>query len=91
VGKWPHRCQFGPIAAVDGGPVTIGFFDDLQGRVLTLVVNRDYRRASTLTVRPRSSGEKPDRFDVPTGRWMRDEGLRLDVSAGGAVLLRWRE
>ena len=79
---------FGPIADIAGGPVTVGVFEDEQGRAVALLVNRDYRRAVVLNVRSAARKEM-NRLDTRTGRWVRTDGRRMDLAAGGAVLLRW--
>ena len=90
-GEIAPSLPFGPVRAVEGGPATIGFFDDGRGGTLTLVVNRDYRQLSLLTVRPVSTGQRVEQFDSATDRWVRTRGTRFDVPAGGAILLRWHE
>lgn len=78
----------GPLAGVDGGAITIGFFGDGHGAVATLLVNRDYRAAVAATLQPRP-GAPPPELLTPQG-WQPMAGLVLPLAPGGARLVRWQ-
>lgn len=77
----------GPLAAVDGGDFTIGFFGDGRGGIAALLVNRDYREPATATLRLRAGAAMP--LELVDGRWRRAASLDWPVEPGGARLLRW--
>ncbi len=78
----------GPIAAVDGGPVTAGLFGDGSGTISALLVNRDYRQPVSLQITARAAAAPAEAFDPRTRTW-RPTALTIDLPAGGAALLRW--
>ncbi|MEO8601755.1 MAG: hypothetical protein ABI629_04170 [bacterium] len=82
---WP----IGPIAGLDGGPITTGLFGDRAGGIAALLVNRDYRTAITAHLQLRDGAAWPEVFDPASERWRRAAGLDLPLPAGEAVLLRW--
>lgn len=79
----------GPIAAIDGGPVTAGLFVDPAGHVAVLLVNRDYRYGVTATLRLRADAQLPSSFDATTERWTQATALAFTLAPGDARLLRW--
>ena len=79
----------GPIAALDGGPITAGLFGDGRGGIAALLVNRDYRAAVTARLQLRSGAALPDAFDPDSGQWRRVRTLEWPLAPGAAVLLRW--
>jgi hypothetical protein len=54
-----------------------------------LIVNRSYREAAEFTLRIEPGAAMPERLDVATARWVRDEVARLRIAPGAGVLLRW--
>ncbi len=80
----------GPLAGIGGGPITVGLFGDGHGGVAALLVNRDYRAATTATVRLRDGVAAPETLDLATGRWTpAPPALRWELAPGAARLLRW--
>jgi hypothetical protein len=79
----------GPLAAVDGGRVTIGLFGDGNGGIAALLVNRDYREPIVATMHVRDGASAPDAFDTTDSTW-RAGGLQFPLAPGQAKLLRWR-
>ena len=82
------RLPFGPLDAVDGGPITAGFFSG-KGALLTLFVNQDYTRARQVTLRLRPDVAPPEIFDPAAGDGSGSTTRELDLDAGGAKLVRW--
>jgi hypothetical protein len=82
------RLPFGPLDAIDGAPITAGFFSG-KGTLLTLFVNQDYTHARQVTLRLRPDVAPPETFDPSSGRWQRLDDGGLDLDAGGAKLVRW--
>lgn len=80
----------GPLAAVEGGPVTIGLFGDGAGGIAALLVNRDYREPIVATVRLREGAAVPEAFDAADGTW-RSGAVEFPLAPGQARLLRWKE
>jgi hypothetical protein len=78
----------GPIESVSGGPVTIGLFSALDGRLAVLVVNSDYRRAITARLHLHAGTPAPEVFDPDTRSWQ-TAGSAIALEAGDAALLRW--
>ncbi|MBX3023547.1 hypothetical protein KF840_01415 [bacterium] len=76
----------GPLAGVDGGDFTIGFFGDGDG-IAALVVNRDYRDGATATLRLRPGVAPP--LELVDGRWQPARSLSWVIEPGGARLLKW--
>lgn len=81
----------GLVDAVDGGPITAGLFGDGTGRLLMLLVNRDYRAATTATVRVRPHTPAPRAFDADTGQWRDEHAVSFILPPGGAQLLCWAD
>ena len=81
---------FGPLASVRGGPTTVGFFEDATGTRMALLVNRDYKSAQSITLRMQDAKSNPERFDTDAQAWTSLAGDQVRLSAGGAMLLRWR-
>lgn len=79
----------GPLAAVEGGQISIGLFGDGRGSIAALLVNRDYRYATTATVRLRPGVGAPETLDPDTDRWHATPRLQWVLEPGGARLLRW--
>jgi hypothetical protein len=79
----------GPLAGIDGGPITAGFFAQADGHLAALLVNRDYRYGITATLRLRGDAPPPEFFDAATGEWRPLSGLSFVLSPGHARLLRW--
>jgi hypothetical protein len=80
---------FGPLAGISGSPVTVGFFEDDRGQLMALLVNRDYRHQSTVTVRG-TTDEPYERFDPTTRTWSANRSDLVQLPPGGAQMLRWR-
>lgn len=78
----------GPLAAVDGGDITIGLFGDGSGALTALLVNRDYRQPTTLTLHVRPGRGAPLALG-PDGRWHPAPAPQWTLPPGGAQLLRW--
>jgi len=80
----------GPLAAIDGGDITIGLFGDGSGALTALLVNRDYRAPATATLRLRAGSGLPLELALDTRRWQpAPAGLAWEIEPGGARLLRW--
>lgn len=77
----------GPLAGVDGGDFTIGFFGDGHDGIAALVVNRDYRDGATATLRLRDGVAPP--LELIAGRWQPARSLSWVIEPGGARLLKW--
>ena len=78
----------GPIASLDGGAVTAGFFESNAGQRAVLLVNRDYRQPVTVRVRLNPGETRPQRFLAATDQWS-DGDTTFRLAPGGAQLLRW--
>jgi len=78
----------GPLAGVAGGPITVGLFEDDGGQLAALLVNRDYRRDTSITLRLRDAVPAPQQFDFNEESW-RAGSDRLQIPAGKAALFRW--
>jgi hypothetical protein len=79
----------GPIESVSGGPVTIGLFSAVDGRLAVLVVNSNYRRAITAGLHLHAGTPAPEVFDPDTRSW-ETAGSAIALDAGDAALLGWR-
>jgi hypothetical protein len=88
LGEVATPLPIGPLAAIDGGPITIGLFGDGHGSIAALLVNRDYREPIVATVRLRDGAVAPQAFDAVEGTW-RAGGLEFPLAPGQAQLLRW--
>jgi hypothetical protein len=88
-GRFGTPLPVGPLAGIDGGPVTAGFFagDDT---LAVMLVNQDYRSTRRIALRLRDGAAAPEAFDVATGGWQRLREPVLALAPGGARLLRWR-
>jgi hypothetical protein len=80
----------GPIAAIEGGAVTVGLFVNASGKLAVLLVNRDYRSSVRVRLRFREDRREPEFFDIETNRWNRVNDGEIRLPPGGAQLLRWR-
>ena len=89
MGEVAAPLPLGPIAAIQGAPVTAGLFADDTGQTAVLLVNRDYRREAAVTLRLREGERLPEHFDGETGLWSQDTGRPLKLPPGGAQLVRW--
>ncbi len=88
-GQFGDRFPLGPIEAIDGGAITAGWFTDDDHRLATMLVNRDYRRAASVTIRLRPGASIPEQFDLETGEWRLGLSKPIDILPGHAALLRW--
>jgi hypothetical protein len=88
-GQFGAALPIGPLAGIDGPPVTVGFFVG-RGSLVILIVNQDYRRAQRVALRLRPEMAAPEAFEVATGRWHELASGAVDLAAGGAQLLRWK-
>ncbi len=79
----------GPIAAIEGGPITAGLFGDGSGRLAALLVNRDYRYGVTAHVVLRPGAPQPAAFDPETRTWQSADATSFVLPPGGARLLCW--
>jgi hypothetical protein len=79
----------GPLEGIDGGAITAGFFADRNDHLAVLVVNRDYRDASNVTLRLRGEAASPEVFDPQSHRWRRLTAESLVLPPGYGRLLRW--
>jgi hypothetical protein len=80
----------GPLDGIDGGPITAGFFAHSDGHLAVVLVNRDYRYASSVTLRLRTEAARPELFDAQSGRWQSLSDPHLVLPPGYGRLLRWR-
>jgi hypothetical protein len=83
----------GPIAAIDGGAVTVGLFAAPDGGTAALLVSRDYRQPVRARLRLGPDVAPPQHCDAAAGRWeprsVAGDPLVVDLPAGGARLVRW--
>jgi len=89
LGEVAAPLPIGPIAAIEGAPVTAGFFADDTGQLAVLLVNRDYRYGAVITLRLRPGERRPQRLDVETNSWVEGDNAVLSLPPGGAQLVRW--
>jgi hypothetical protein len=80
----------GPIAGIDGGIFTAGFFRDGDGSLAALLVNRDYRYGARAKLQLSPDTPAPEIFDDEASRWRAAGDLSLLVAPGDAALLRWK-
>jgi hypothetical protein len=79
---------YGPIRAVEGGPVTAGVFVGPDAELAFLLVNRDYRFGVDVELQLEPDSPDPMIFDATTRRWARSAGP-FALEPGGARLLRF--
>jgi len=91
LGEMAVPFPIGPIDAIDGGPITAGLFGDGTGKLMVLLVNRDYRAATTATVRVRPGTPAPRAFDADTRQWRDEHAVSFVLPPGGAQLLCWAD
>ena len=87
-GRFGTPLPIGPLAGIDGAPVTAGFFVG-HGSLTVLLVNQDYRAEQRIVLRLRPGMAAPRAFDLATARWHRLARLTIALAPGGARLLRW--
>jgi len=87
-GRVASPLPIGPIASVTGGAITVGLFEDAARRRAVLLVNRDYRKATSITFRLAPGERPPQRFDAVADGWS-DGGTTVQLTSGGAQLLGW--
>jgi hypothetical protein len=76
--------SFEPVDVESNGPVTVGIFHHRDGRWLTLVANRNYRKPVTVTV-----GRVSGMFDMATKKWSpAPSPTSVELPPGGAKLFR---
>jgi hypothetical protein len=90
-GSFGNALPIGPLAGVDGGPVTIGVFTDGAGRFAALLVNRGYRAPVAVQLHLQAGWPLPQRLDPESRRWSPLESTALSLPAGEAALLRWSD
>jgi len=88
-GQFGAALPIGPLAGIDGPPVTVGFFVG-RGSLVVLMVNQDYRQAQRVALRLRPDMAAPEAFELTTRRWHELASGALDLAPGGAQLLRWK-
>jgi hypothetical protein len=89
-GQFGDALPVPPIAALDGGPATVGLFAAPDGSRAALLVNRDYRADGTIRVVALPGAPAAAAFDPATGSWHPAPDLRFTLPPGGAQLIRWR-
>jgi hypothetical protein len=89
-GRIAARPPIGPIAAVEGGVVTVGFFAK-PGAQAVLLVNRNYWRGAGVEPRLLPGAGNPEILDAASGRWSPWSGAPIALPPGGAALLRWQK
>jgi hypothetical protein len=77
-----------------GGQLTVGVFQNEDGKTLALVTNRDYQRATRTSVAVSPRGAQVEAFDPARKTWSPaagdgQGGVLPDLAARGGVLLRW--
>ncbi len=88
-GQFGTALPIGPLAGIDGPPVTMGFFVG-RGSLVVLMVNQDYRQAQRVALRLRPNMAAPETFELTTTRWHELASGAVDLAPGGAQLLRWK-
>jgi hypothetical protein len=91
LGEVAAPLPIGPLAHIEGGAVTAGFFADGEDSVAVLLVNRDYRYATDVTLGLRAPRTRPELFDAHGGRWGPLPSTTLRLPPGRGRLLRWRQ
>ena len=89
-GRFGAALPVPPLAAVDGGPATVGIFAAPDGTRAALVVNRDYRAPVEIRLAAQPDTPTAQAFDPATQRWHPAPELRFTLPPGGAQLVRWR-
>jgi hypothetical protein len=79
----------GPIAAIHGERITAGLFSDAAGRLVVLLVNRDYRAGTTAVLQLTPGAHPPEVFDSETSTWHAPGRQSFPLAPGGAQLLCW--
>ena len=74
------RAPFGPIAALSGGQVTVGIFQNAVGRTAALLVNRDYRYGATVAVRLSPETSAPKFFDPQHYTWQQGDHQHITLA-----------
>jgi hypothetical protein len=87
-GRFGTSLPIAPLTAIEGGPVTAGFFVR-DGVLAVLLVNQDYRNDQRIVLALRPGAVLPQTFDAASGRWLPLPGREVTLAAGGARLLRW--
>lgn len=87
-GRFGTPLPLGPVAGIDGGPVTAGFFA-APNAVAVMLVNQDYRSDRPVGLRLRPGAALPELFDLALGRWRPLPEATVTLAPGGAQLLRW--
>ena len=78
------QTSFEPVDVEANGPVTVGVFHHRDGRWLTLVASRDYRKPVTVKV-----GRVSGVFDPATKKWSASPSpTSVELPPGGAKLFR---
>jgi hypothetical protein len=88
-GEVAGRFPIGPIADIDGGPVTVGLFEGDAGRFAALLVNRDYWYGTRVIAQPRDGTPAPRIFDAARDCWDTTRRLQFTLPPGGAQLIAW--
>jgi hypothetical protein len=89
IGEIAQPVEFGPLRAISGGPITVGFFSGDSDLLLALLVNRDYRYAVDAHLQLQNDSALPSQFDAERGEWTPLGSPIVDLPPGGAALLRW--
>jgi hypothetical protein len=87
-GRFGVPFPLGPLAGIDGGPVTAGLFG-CGGTAAVLLVNQDYQRERRVVPRLAEHTAAPEVFDAGARRWQRLADPAIVLEPGGARLLRW--
>lgn len=78
-----------PLAALDGGPATVGLFAGPDGTRAALILNRDYRAAAEIGLVAQPGTPAAEAFDPVAQRWREAPELRFTLPPGSARLVRW--
>jgi len=87
-GRFGTPLPIDPIDALEGGPVTAGFFARRDERAVMLV-NQDYLRSQRIVLRLPAGTSLPEAFEPTAARWHRLASPVVSLPPGGAQLLRW--
>jgi hypothetical protein len=88
MGEIAAPLPYGPLRAIEGGPVTAGVFIGPNAEVAFLLVNRDYRYGVDAVLRLQPGVGAPAIFDPVRRLWSQTDGP-IDLEPGGARLVRW--